>query len=301
MRQISYRISLLYFVATLLLSYAVSPPVFAVDDNRRESLTIAPTDQRYEVSPGDIFSGKITVLNDGTVPVKFSTFSAPFSVQTRNYDQNFTDDKAARADAYKWIQLPQTKWDAAVRQTLNVPFTVRVPLDASPGGHYGAVIVESQPASSQEGSMVLKKQLAMKLYLTVRGNVVTQGETESISLDWFQTRTPLTATVSLTNTGNTDYVAKQLMEVSNALGNHLYRTEQEYNVMPNAPRDVSLDWRGASWLGLYKVKVTSIVLDKDAVKESYVLVTPVWFIVMVVIVCGAGVVYAIRKPRTSRK
>ena len=176
-----------------------------------------------------------------------------------------------------------------------------VPKLAAPGGHYGAIFAEVQPASGDvAGSVARKKRVGSILYVTVNGQTKTMGETQSITIDGLQNQSPLRAGVMVSNGGNTDFMAKQTITVADIFGRTVYQKAQEMTVLPDRPRYVALEWDGAPWLGLYKVAVTSTVLDKTTTKHAFVLVAPVWFLVLIVFVCGAGVVYAIRGRKTRR-
>jgi len=267
------------------------------DTASAEGITLSPVDKRYSVDAGLTKSDTITVLNDGQVAYDFLVYGAPFWVKDAQYTPDFASERA-NADAYKWVRFPQSKWHIEPRQTINVPFTVTVPKDGAPGGHYGAIFAEVQPADAG-GGVARKKRVGSILYVNVNGKIQRAGETESISIDWLQNHSPVRANVRVNNTGNTDFPAKQSLTVANVFGHIVYQASQEVSILPDSPRSIILEWSKVPWLGFYKATVTSTVLDKTTTKGSYVLVAPVWFLVLVIFVCGAGVVYAIRgrKPR----
>lgn len=284
-------------LGVLLLAGGLMTPVAAAEE--REGMTLAPTDVRYEVEPGQVVKGEMTILNDGQLPYDFRVYAAPYSVSGERYNPNFIETPPT-SDVFRWIQFDRVDWHANVRETVQVPFTMRVSQDAAPGGHYGIIFAETQPDTSR-GSVIRKKRLGMIMYVHVKGDSKLAGETQSIEIDRYQGQAPVTATISYTNTGNVHYMSKQNLHISDVFGRTVYSHEQELAVLPNKPRRVTLTWPGASWLGLYKVGITSIAVDKTTTKNTYVLVAPMWFLALVIATVGVGVVYAIRGKRTKRR
>jgi len=264
-----------------------------------ESMTISPVDGRHTIAAGSSAEGTLTVLNDGETAYDFVVYSSPYGVTDTQYTPDFATEQS-NADAYKWVQFPQTKWHIESRQTIEVPFTIAVPAGSAPGGHYGIIFAEVQPSSGDGGSVARKKRVGSILYVTVDGQTSLVGETKSIKIDWLQHQSPLRATMTVGNTGNTDFIATQTMTVADVFGRTIHQQSKEVTVLPDRPRDSSLEWSGAPWLGLYRVTVTSAVLDKTTKDSSFVLIAPVWFLVLVVVACGAGVIYAIRGRKTRR-
>lgn len=263
-----------------------------------EEMTISPTEKRYEVDAGETINDSFIILNSGEVPFDFTTYAAPYSVTNTSYNSSYED--APRADAYKWIQIPQVNWSADVRETVTVPFTIQVSKTASPGGHYGIIFAEQQPTEKPDiTGIARKKRLGMIVYITVKGEVVKAGSVTSVDIDAYQSQAPLSAKIRFDNTGNVDYLAKSQMTVTTLFGQRVHSSQTEVVVLPDKPRDVTMQWSNVSWVGAYKVRVTTDVLGKQTVNERFVVVAPVWLIILIVIalVFGAANLYRTRSKR----
>jgi hypothetical protein len=281
-----------------VLVSAVTPAAYA--DDPQESITLSPTNKRYEVDAGSTITDDFIILNDGQTAYDFTVYSNPYSVDATTYDPDYTN-VPTNADAYTWVSFAKTTWHAGPRETIHVPFTLRVRPDAAPGGHYGVIFAEVQPAGSQQGiNLARKKRVGMILQVTVNGNVILKGETKNITTDWFQNQAPLTSSVSVENTGNTDFVAHITYDVADIFGTKKYSAAKDFTIFPKTTRPIEVGWDKAAWLGLYKTTVTSKVLDKTTSHQSYVLMAPTWFVYTVIAVCGAGVFYALRNARTKK-
>lgn len=261
-----------------------------------ESITLSPTSKTYKVDPGQTFEDTLTVVNDGDTAYDFTVYAAPYSVNNSAYEPNFTST-VANADAYTWVQFKQVAWHAEAHETIKIPYTVYVNKKASPGGHYGVLFAETQPASGSEGAATLgrKKRVGAILYATVSGDVKLSGNVASTRINWFQTKAPLTGTSSVTNTGNSDFVATVTYQVADVFGSVKYSSKGDYVVLPTTTRDITVGWADAPWFGLYRVHVTTAFLDQTKVTESYVLMMPIWLLALVGVTVLAGGVYAFRR------
>jgi hypothetical protein len=257
-----------------------------------ESITLSPTSKTYKVEAGQTFEDSLTILNDGQTAYDFTVYAGPYSVTSGSYDPNFTST-AANADAYTWIQFKQTTWHAEPRETLKIPYTVHVKKDASPGGHYGVLFAEVQPSTGAgESTLARKKRVGAIVYATVNGDVHLSGEKVTTSIPWFQSSAPLKVVASVKNTGNSDFTTRVTYEVSDVFGSVKYNLQSDYVILPSTTRDMTLSWADAPWFGLYKARVTTTFLETTSVVESYVLIMPIWLVLLVSGMVVAGGAYA---------
>ena len=286
-------------ICSVLVASAITPLAHAQSTSDIESITLSPVSKNYEVKPGEVLKDSLTVLNDGQTSYEFTVYATPYSVVNEVYDPSFTDN-LPRADAYTWVQFEKTTYYAEPRQTIEIPYTVQVKADAMPGGHYGAIFVETKPGENEQ--LARKKRVGAILYATVEGDVIRKGQVESTAIPWFQTRPPLRATADISNDGNTDFQTKATYEVKDIFGRVLYAAEQSFAVLPETTRRIELQWTNASWFGLYHISMTASALESEQVASSYVMVMPMWLIILVILVVAGGVahVYLGRKRRRKK-
>ncbi len=257
-----------------------------------ESITLSPTSKTYKVEAGQTFDDTLTVLNDGQTAYDFTVYTAPYSVTSGSYDPSFTST-AANADAYTWVQFKQTTWHAEPRETLKIPYTVHVKSNASPGGHYGVIFAEVQPSGTDGSTLARKKRVGSIIYATVNGDVHLSGAILGTNISWFQSKAPLTVTTSIQNTGNSDFTARVTYRASDIFGSVKYTMQSDYVVLPSTTRDITVGWADAPWFGLYKLSVTTAFLDQKSAAETYVLIMPIWLVLLVGVAVVGGGIYAI--------
>lgn len=264
-------------------------------DSSLESITLSPASKTYKVDPGQTFDDSLTVLNDGNTAYDFIVYASPYSVESGSYDKPNYTETTVRSDAYTWVSFPKTTWRIEAHQTLKIPFAVNVKKNASPGGHYGVLFVEIQPKESSSGDTTLtrKKRVGTVIYATVSGDVNLKGQIVDVDIPWFQSRAPVNVTSSVQNLGNSDFVTKVTYEASDVFGTLKFRTEGEYVVLPSTTRDIVMSWDKATWFGLFKVRVTTAFLETTNMKEVYVLVMPIWLVLITGVTIISGGIYAI--------
>ena len=298
MIQVNYHRLLLGLATALVFVAGTTVPVGAAED-LREGMTISPTERRYKVNPGDTITDSFQILNDGQTAYNFTVYGAPYGVTDRAYNTVYEESKP-RSDAYRWAQFSQSNWHAEARETVTIPFTLRISENASPGGHYGVIFAEIQPAPSDSG-ITRKKRLGMVLYVTVSGDVKTEGKATGLTINSYQPVAPLRASASIENTGNVDYQATSVFEVSDVFGGVKYRTAGTHTIFPATTRDIQFTWDKSPWFGLYKVHAEVTVLGKRTVRDSYVVIAPNWLLFTALIAILIGGINAIRRRQTKQR
>lgn len=288
---------------TGLLTVSLLPAaVFAAepaDTQERESILISPVSKRYELNAGDTTTDTLKVVNDGTTTYDFILYARPYSVQNENYIPDFTSE-AQNSDAYKWVQFTSPTYRLTPGKSADIDYTIRVPENATPGGHYGVLFAETQPVNQSEGNAVQrKKRVGSILYITVKGDVTTSGKLLSTDVPFFQTIPPLTVTQRVQNTGNTDFTVETTTKISDFFGGLKHTNERSYVVLPSTTRKATIEWPDSAWLGLYKVETTTSFLDTKHSSGQYVLLVPIWVYSVLALLIAARIAYAVshRKRR----
>lgn len=290
-----FRIQVSLLVGLLVFSL-VPLPVFAASSGSEkitESILLSPTSKRYELASGATKRDTFKIFNDGQVAFNFVVYARPYSVSDESYAPNFVSD-SQNADAYKWVQFDTSSYYLKPGQSVDVQYTLRVPVGATPGGHYGVLFAETQPVQSVEGTAIIrKKRVGAILYATVDGDVKTSGTLKTTDIAPFQFRAPLTIRQRVANNGNTDFEVTSTVQVSDIFGGLKYKSTKKLSVLPSTTRQIVSDWQNPAWIGLYKVDTKAAFLDTNSAATHYVLLVPIWVYITLVILIGARVLYAV--------
>lgn len=275
--------------SSLGLLFAGAPIVAAQDG--REEITISPATTTIQADPGQELSGSFKVINTGETDLEFTVYARPYSVETEAYNPNYSA-VSERSSVYKWVQFDTTEGRLTPGTEQQIAYTVRIPANASPGGHYSVLFAETVPAEGGDQMVVRNKRVGSVVRLTVDGERNESGQTSWIKLPWLQLHAPLTASTRVTNEGNVDVDAATTLTVRSLFGRELYSEQQTNAVFPSQPRMIEREWEDAPVFGVYRASFTTTVLGEDTTVNRYVVMMPVPVMVIIIIGVLAGVLYA---------
>jgi len=279
-------------MAAVLMSGAVftlTAHTYAADTaSAREEITASPVTQKFVLDAGSTQTGQFKVVNTGDIAFDFTVYAKPYSVQGQNYSPNYTDESAARADAYKWVSFDITKGTLNPGDSQDITYTIDVPKGASIGGHYGVLFAETQPKQAEGNQVARKKRVGTILRVNVNGNINEKGSVLRSSIPGFQFSPPLQASLDVKNDGNVDFNVDSNIEVHDVFGNLKYKDKKSNIVYPDTTRHIEQNWQSAAWLGLYKVDLHASYLGNDFKVSHYVLMIPRWLIALVFMLLVGG-------------
>lgn len=235
------------------------------------SMTVTPPLFQLSVAPGNIWKSSITVVNtnayDITVyarPVDF----APTGEEGRGeFLKPMSDlNGSTSPDALSgWIAVSREGFVVPRDQTLTIPFTVAVPENAPPGGHYAAIMVTNQAGDPEKGTINVASAIASLVFLSVAGDVEEVGVIRDFYPDKvFNTTPEASFTLRFENKGNVHLKPVGNIVITNMWGRPRGTIEiggkNEFgNVLPGSVRKFNFTWRGDDTeldIGRYKAITT---------------------------------------------
>ncbi|MFF9124461.1 WxL protein peptidoglycan domain-containing protein [Streptomyces sp. NPDC014889] len=200
----------------------------------------------YAVNPGGRVEDAMVVSNRGKSPLTLAVYAADgFTTDTGQLDLLTKDKKSVGVGA--WIHAGRTSVVLKPGKSLQVPFTVTVPHNATPGDYVGGVLTSLRQSDEAEGINV-DRRLGIRVKLRVSGDLRPTLAVENLRVDYSGSANPFaagdaTVTYSIHNTGNAVLSARQTVSVAGPFG--WLRTEA--GRIPSPPELLP----GESW----KVKV----------------------------------------------
>jgi hypothetical protein len=285
-------------VVALVLFASIS--VSAADSDVTERITLSPSSTTLKLDAGETSRGVMKITNDGGVPYGFSVYARPYGVSNELYEPNFTSQQS-NAGVYKWVQFDQTKYQIKPGETIEVQYTLRVPADAAPGGHYGVLFAETDERGLEGTGVARKKRIGNLLYVTVNGSYKTSGTFKEFILPFWQTDAPVISSARVENTGNVDFRAKISTTAKNVFGQTKYSYIGDPIVLPDTTRLMDMKWEAAPNFGFFKVNQTVELLGEKHQNSGYVLIAPRWAPIVLIIILSAGAAYAVLRRRSNRR
>lgn len=238
-------------VAIFLIVF-LTIPVFASAQNQL-SLSVSPTIFDMTANPGQTWQSTVRIINANPYELTLYVDVANFIPKGETGVPQFIplsespDDKslAKFVSVQPSIVIPPEK-------TVEFPFTIALPPDMAPGGHFAALMVSTKPtASTSQASVVQTSQVITSLiFLRVSGDVVETSTIRSFrTTDFLLSKPEATFELRIENKGNVHVQPRGEIAIYNMWGQErgVIDVNQQTlfgNVLPNSVRKYSFTWSG---------------------------------------------------------
>ncbi|WP_134321758.1 WxL protein peptidoglycan domain-containing protein [Cumulibacter soli] len=178
----------------------------------------------YAMDPGQQVEDTIRITNISEEPLTLGLLATDaFNVpETGAFDLLPTAEQPV--DVGAWVTLPVTEVAIEPGNSVDVPFQIQVPDNATPGDHVGGVVTSlTSPGTDADGNEVLfDARIAVRLYLTVSGELTPRLAVEDLAVDYGSNGHQLTGDVTVTytvrNRGNVRLAADETVSLTPLIG-----------------------------------------------------------------------------------
>jgi hypothetical protein len=283
--------------------FAVSPAVISVD-----------------IATGKTTEGEYKVYSTASETWRMRAGVSPLSVTGENYEMD-TIHFTPRNEVVRWTTLGLRgceieKYDGDMmyfslqpREECWVQYRIDVPTDAPSGSQHMSFWVEDLANASElkyAGSNAGVKQ-NNRIGLSISANNADGesklcGEILEQNIPFWVQKSPFETNYLIENCGNLDFYADVSLKVDSLFGRELYRSEKpERNlVFAETTRRTPIGWTEAN-IGIYKVTQTVKYLGETHPITKWVLLMPVWLIIVFVAIILAIIFLIVRIKSRSRK
>lgn len=258
-------------IAAMMITGFFAMPVGAKADDTTNSLTVTSTATGLAVTPplkevsinaGQSFSDVIKVSNPTNSTLNVAVSYQDFSSQSEDGTPTFSDLNSSYSLA-KWITSDKT-FTLNSGETKDFSYTISVPANAEPGGHYGVVFftpsLASGSATTTSGVTTIAK-IGSLLMVTVPGTIVYEGEISSFSTNknlYTDSKNIIDFTTRFANLGTNHVKPTGTITIKNLFGAqvaNLIVNENQGNVLPQSIRKFTNEWSKNYGFGWYKAQV----------------------------------------------
>ena len=240
-----------------------------------ESLTMTVTPPLFQVTqvPGSDWRSQLRVVNSNNYDIVVSVESKDFRPDGETGNAVFNNGpKGDAQDTQRmsgWIETPAGVITIKRGSTAEVPFTIHVPLDADPGGHYGALLVSTKPKSIEgESGSGVSSGITSLIFMRVPGDVIEKGGIRDFYTENNIIETPDAHFIlRFENQGNVHLVPQGQIVITNMWGKERGKVEINEsstfgNVLPNSTRKFEFSWKETDpslfEVGRYKAVATLV-------------------------------------------
>lgn len=264
-------------------------------------LTISPPSFELSANPGSQSKHSIRLENRNPHPVKIVVDRRNFTAIGEEGAVGLTEEETSFSLA-SWIDLDGSEVTLPPGGTRLYNFTVNVPLNAEPGGHFGSIIFRTIPASNVEGSgATLAQEIGSLLLVRVAGSQTEDAIIDSFapSQSFFEYG-PVKLITRVKNLGNVHLKPVGTITITNMWGQQVASMNLDSrNVLPDSVRRLENTWDTRWGFGRYQATVVMIFgqdqLQRAAVTHFFLLPYKLMLLIALVVILLSLLIYKSRK------
>ncbi len=217
--------------------------LFPAQSHAQVGISLFPIKFDVTVAPGQTYSDTVTVINPNSFPIGVQ----PEVENIAGGNQGSIDltDTNIPHGLEAWISLNMNEFTLAPNQQLQVPFTITVPADGEPGGHYGAILFSGLPASSTTSGVGISGRVGTVILLNVPGASYATGNIASFAGPAeYVSHGPFNFSFTVNNTGNTHFTPTGQVTLSGPLFGKEVLPFTSGIVFPGYDRTFTANWPG---------------------------------------------------------
>ncbi|MER5729360.1 DUF916 domain-containing protein [Streptomyces sp. NPDC002138] len=281
----------------------------------------AMTDRAYffhQGAAGSTVTDSVTILNSSAKDLTFQVFATDAMNTPAGGAFALLPAETKPKDVGTWLKLPADTATVTVpaKGRKDIPFTVKVPEDATPGDHVGGIVALNTEVEGiqQEGKIQVgvKRSVGARLYFRVPGPLSPGLSVEDVRvhrdaplLPWVHDA-PATVTYALVNRGNVVVEPKVSVSAEGIFGRHLLSRpgrDLRLTLLPGQRIEMTEQWADAPQLDWVTVKVKAGAVmypDLDPSGEAEFVAVPWPAAGALLVLVGAGTAAWVLRRRRRR-
>ncbi len=211
------------------------------------ALTVSPVVVDHEVAPGMRATGKIMVTNENKGPETLYISVQSFVAQGEEGEQRYLDEEVDVNGLPQWFRFNEQSFVLEAGKSKELEYTLNIPANAEPGGHYASVFFTNTPDTENSGTNLgISAKTGIVFLIKVSGNVNENATIESFTVNK-STFSSLPAMMSLRirNHGSVHFRPTGTLTVRNMWGGIVARVPanpKKGAVLPNSVRRLDTWW-----------------------------------------------------------
>lgn len=261
--------------AIFAVGFVLYAQFFAPFSTHAAGLRISPLTFEITANPGDTISNVLEVYNTEEEAVTVIMEAQDFVPLGEGGQVMIAEESNETFSLAKWMVLSPTEFFMEPGERRVVTFTIQVPHNGEPGGHYGSVLTKIAGSPSGGASAVAQK-IGSLLLLQVAGPVQEQMWVKSFAVPEFSEQGPITFETRLENVGSVHLKPYGFVTITDIFGRKQAQLSIDAkNVLPNSIRKIDTVWNEKFLFGRYTATITAVYGSANA-PLSYV--TTFWVI-----------------------
>lgn len=220
-----------------------------VNAQETTGISISPVTFELTANPGDVLTNNLKVYNptDSIIGMKMEV--EDFTVVGEMGEVRIKPAETETYSLARWITAEPDEFILEPKEQKFVSFTINIPENAEPGGHYGSILATTKRIISEEisGPSIAQKVGALVL-LTVSGETKEELIVKDFSCSSFSEYGPIKFSIRFENTGTVHVRPKGFVTITDWQGKKAADVVfPQNNVIPGAIRKIETSW-DKKWL-----------------------------------------------------
>lgn len=253
-------------------------------------LSVSPTLFEMTANQNQNWSSSVRVINANPFPITVYAEPVNFAAEGEDGLGTLTPVFEAVAEGQtlaEWITVNDTEITIPPEQTISVPFTISVPDEAPPGGHFAAILIGTRPlnTTNQQSQVETSQVVTSLVFLRVAGDVVEDGSIREFTTSHnVYEYSDASFDVRFENKGNVHIQPQGEIEIRNMWGNERGRVpinqhSQFGNVLPESIRTYTFTWTADwSWADVGRNSATISLAYGSEARQFVSATTYFWII-----------------------
>lgn len=266
-------------VGVVVSMVAMVMPAQAKDEGR--GFTITPPIFELTANPGDSRDEIISLYNQGDEDLSITVSVenlVPFGEagQVQIVDNSTNDEKLPSLK--DWIKVSKNEFKLKKGATENVDYTLSLPENASPGGHFASIVFSTGSGEISSGGAGAAAKIGALILLTVSGDINESAQITEFSpvQKIYLKNGNIDFNLKVENKGNVYIRPRGFMVINNVFGRKVAQVEVDgKNILPTATRKIPAQFAGKHLVGPYTV---TLALNYGASNKTLNATTGFWVI-----------------------
>jgi len=190
-----------------------------------------------------------------------------------------------------WIQVSSEPVVILAGETAEVPFTVHVPENAGPGGHFGGLFLSAEPSRLETVGAGVGFQVGSILNLRISGDIIEEAQIREFRADKnIYSSIDVNFISRVENTGNVSIKPFGPIEITNMFGKKvatIVLNEKKNHIFPQGKRTFTVNWQDSSIaIGPHRATL-SLVFGEEG-RKTISSVVSFWVLPLNILVPAVG-------------
>ncbi len=247
-------------------------------------LSVTPLIREVNVDPGEVVTGTVDVTNNSDENVTIYPLVRDFTASDDPDTGAPTFSEVSGSDAKavsQWVTFDRDSFELASGATGSINYTMSVPANAEPGGHYGAIFASTEAPDVEASGVAISARVGSLILATVSGDIRSAGDVLEFktSQSVYQAG-PVNFMASLKNTGNVHFKPMGTIDIEGPVNTSIKVNDDGANVLPNSVRNFGAELNEDLPFGRYQATLDLVAETPNGDAIPLTAVATFWVIPM---------------------